>query len=104
MANEKRVFIVTGSEDGNLGVYTNKTLAYNRAIEYLNNGDAGYPVMSEWDKDGKLQVIKATYQAICKSFKRTSTISIWLTENHKDDYLKYGDHVEVEIQEMILNN
>jgi len=30
----KQVYIVTGSEDGIIGVYGNKKAAYNRAIEY----------------------------------------------------------------------
>ena len=37
----KNVFIVTGSEDGILGVFTNKKLAYEKAHDYVEqNGGA----------------------------------------------------------------
>jgi hypothetical protein len=32
----KKVFIVIGSHDGNLGVFTNVKLAYERALEYFD--------------------------------------------------------------------
>jgi len=38
--NGKRLFVVRGSEDGNLGVYSNVKRAYAKAVEYLcQNGE-----------------------------------------------------------------
>ena len=37
MIKGKRVYTVRGSEDGNLGVYTNFKLAHKKAIEYLGS-------------------------------------------------------------------
>jgi len=40
MKNEdKKVFVVRGSEDGNLGVFSNKKLAFECAMHYMNNCD-----------------------------------------------------------------
>jgi hypothetical protein len=39
----KKVIIVKGSEDGVIGVYTNKKLAFEAATEYANNPTLTYP-------------------------------------------------------------
>ena len=43
MATNKKVIIVRGSEDGNLGVYTSKKLAFKAATEYANSPSLTYP-------------------------------------------------------------
>ena len=40
----KKVLVVRGSHDGNLGVYTNVKLAYERCLEYLD----GYKVQTSY--------------------------------------------------------
>lgn len=49
----KRVFVVIGNHDGNLGVFTNVKLAYERAMEYFDGSELK-PSMSY------AQVCKAT--------------------------------------------
>jgi len=40
MKNEdKKMYVVRGSEDGNLGVFSNKKLAFECAMNYMNNYD-----------------------------------------------------------------
>lgn len=45
MKTNKIIFIVKGSEDGILGVYTNKKLAWNKSLEYIKG--KGKPVDME---------------------------------------------------------
>jgi|LULO01.1.fsa_nt_gb hypothetical protein len=40
MKNEdKKMYVVRGSEDGNLGVFSNKKLAYECALDYVKDWD-----------------------------------------------------------------
>jgi hypothetical protein len=55
MKNEdKKIYIVRGSEDGNLGVFSNLKRAYEVAIQYGN-----------WDTTNKYK----SYSKVCKEFK-----------------------------------
>ena len=36
MSNLKKVYIVWGNQDGNVGVFTNKKLAYEKCVEYMS--------------------------------------------------------------------
>lgn len=56
MAKAKKVYVVNGSEDGNLGVYSNKKLAYACAATYteMNGGPVETyaqvcKVLRDWD-------------------------------------------------------
>ncbi len=51
MTQEKYIYIVKGSEDGNIAVMTSAKKAYNRALEYVN-------VSIEQDKYGNLAYLK----------------------------------------------
>jgi hypothetical protein len=55
MKKAKKVYIVWGNQDGNLGVFTNKKLAYEKCVEYMS-----------YDKDTKL----FTYSKFCKNLNR----------------------------------
>ena len=55
MTPPRKVYIVRGSEDGNLGVYSNFRRAYKSAFEYEENAEYGEPKC--WEDNSK-----ATYQ------------------------------------------
>ena len=44
---DKLVYLVRGSEDGVLGIYTSKRKAFDAAIEYSNNPTITYPEFLE---------------------------------------------------------
>jgi hypothetical protein len=50
----KKIFIVRGSEDGNLGVYSNVKLAYERSCDYLDQCE---------------EQPSLTYNQVCKEVK-----------------------------------
>ena len=56
MSNSKKVYIVQGNQDGNIGVYTNKKLAYECCVDYIKNSGEGTKVYS--------------YSKFCKNLSR----------------------------------
>lgn len=76
----KTVYILRSNHDGILGVFTNKKLAYNEAIDYLKNSDS---------------TIQQSYSQVCKTFKDT----IFNTS-----YLVTSNQLELEIEQYPLNN
>ena len=70
----KIVYVVTGSEDGILGVYGNKKGAYNKALWYVHQDD-----------DDPVKVI--SYAKVCKELKDVYNYSI----NVVDDYYHFGN-------------
>ena len=67
----KIVYVVTGSEDGILGVYGNKKGAYEQAVWYVNH--------PEDTKNGKwIDVI--SYSKVCKELKDVYNYSVSIIE------------------------
>lgn len=65
----KKVYVVFGSEDGDLGVYTNMKLAYEASLNYLcQNGDI---CEDECYIEGK-----ASYSKACARLTKYRTVSI----------------------------
>ena len=62
----KIVYVVTGSEDGILGVFGNKKGAYNKALDYVSPCLEGRKVIS--------------YAKVCKELKDIYNYSIELCE------------------------
>jgi len=54
MTAGKKVFVVIGNQDGNLGVYTNVKRAYEKAQEYFINSEEEIPM---------------SYSQVCKATK-----------------------------------
>ena len=81
----KTVFVVSGSEDGLQGVYTNKKLAWESAMSYLNN-----PTDVEYYDE------IMTYSRLCKAHKELG----WLGHSLNAK----GDDVTAEITTFTLNN
>lgn len=83
MKNEdKRMYVVKGTEDGNIGVFTNIKLAYACAFDYVKD-DIG--------TDEKL----ISYSTITKAFKEG-----YFCRSIRD---AYGSEVNAEIQNFNLN-
>jgi len=76
----KLVYIVRSNHDGILGVFTNKKLAYNEAIDYLKNSDS---------------TIEKSYSQICVKFKDTIRNNIFVV---------YNNNLELQIEQYPLNN
>ena len=70
----KNVYVCYGSEDGVIGVYSNKKLAYNRAKEYVQEPDL-------------------SYSQLCKTMKHYNRIEVEV----------YGNDVSCRIYKEILN-
>lgn len=64
---DKKVYIVRGSEDGNLGVYSNMKRAYERAVRYISEKDA-----NECELNRALGLIN--YQKCCKHLGTYNTV------------------------------
>jgi hypothetical protein len=78
----KKVLVVIGSEDGNLGVYTNVKNAYDRALDYFNGIEA---------KPNK------SYAQVCKATKG------WGCTIDSKNSQGYNTHVSVTIEVHYLN-
>ena len=76
----KTIYILRSNHDGILGVFTNKKLAYNDALDYLKHSDS---------------TIQQSYSQVCKTFKDT----IFNTS-----YLVTSNQLELEIEQYPLNN
>ena len=76
----KIVYILRSSEDGILGVFTNKKLAYNDALDYLKNSNS---------------TIEKSYSQVCKRFKGTIMNSIYVVADNR---------LQLEIEQYPLNN
>ena len=63
---DKIVYVVTGSEDGILGVYGNKKGAYNCGLRYVHQSDDLVKVVS--------------YARVCKELKDVYNYSVELCE------------------------
>jgi hypothetical protein len=72
----KIVYVVSGAEDGILGVYGNKKGAYNKALSYVNQSDGLIPIKNI-----------VSYAKVCKELKDVYNYSI----NVVDDYYHFGN-------------
>ena len=69
MKKEKIVFIVSGSDDGVLGVYGNKKQAYNEALRYVEGSP--YKIMS--------------YSKVCKELKDLYNYGIDMIDDYRTE-------------------
>ena len=76
----KLVYIVRSNHDGILGVFTNKKLAYNDALDYLKDTSS---------------TIEKSYSQVCAEFKNTY---------RKDIEVVYNNSLILEIEQLPLNN
>lgn len=76
----KLVYIVRSNHDGILGIFTNKKLAYNDALDYLNGSDS---------------TIEKSYSQVCAEFKNTY---------RKDIEVVYNNGLILGIEQYPLNN
>jgi hypothetical protein len=74
MKKMKVVYVVRGSEDGILGVYGNKKMAYEEAVRYATDGG---------EKDAKV----VSYSKVCRELKDVYNYSIDVV----DDTYHYGN-------------
>ncbi len=86
----KKVYVVKGSDDGNLGVYSNMNKAWVRANAYCSarDGNAVIPIIigkHEEPSLNKLVYKSSTYNLAIKGLKRIGVVEI---ENHNE----YGDY------------
>tara|TARA_R110000824_G_scaffold133834_1_gene296684 strand:- start:481 stop:771 length:291 start_codon:yes stop_codon:yes gene_type:complete len=75
----KIVYVVTGSEDGILGVYGNKKGAYNKALWYVHQDDDDDPV----------KVI--SYAKVCKELKNVYQYSVSIVDDTTDGIYHYSN-------------
>ena len=66
----KIVYVVTGSEDGILGVYGNKKGAYNEALNYVNQDNEDRKVIS--------------YAKVCRELKGVYNYRVSVCEYNSD--------------------
>jgi len=76
----KQVYVVTGTHDGVIGVFTNVKLAHERAIGYVG----GEPVIFKDLVQGEAKYIKASYANIVKDVKSNGYASIYKSEWDND--------------------
>ena len=63
----KKIYVVRGSEDGNLGAYSNVKRAHAKALEYLNqNGPVDAKVFFTTSDPQHLREAAATYANVAK--------------------------------------
>ena len=70
----KIVYVVTGSEDGILGVYGNKKAAYKEAMRYVED-------CNSWRK---LDLKLMSYSQVCKELKDVYNYSVDIIESYVD--------------------
>ena len=69
---DKKTYIVRGSEDGNLGVFSNLKRAYEVASQY-----------GSWDTNNKYK----SYSKVCKEFKEHEDSWRWSVDVIENDWL-----------------
>ena len=75
----KKVYLVHGSEDGTLGIYSNIKLAYAEAANYVNSGD---------------EATVKSYDSTCKDIKASGYSEV----------VTYGQTYSCTITQFYLNN
>ena len=84
----KKMYVVRGSDDGNLGVYSNLKLAYAEAKRYMEHHE--YPLKS--------------YSKVCKEFK-DNDYWIWSVDIVDDDkIITYTMSTNATIEKYYLNH
>ena len=99
--------MVHGSEDGALGVYTNKKLAYEKAIGYITENEPIFqPFLNvfKYTNDGELihnsaYTVKATYNNVCKELPYPTELF-----QGNLDRESYQSNCSATITEFYLNN
>jgi hypothetical protein len=76
MAKAKKVYIVRGNHDGNLGVFSNFKKAYDAAFDYASDEDGNAVFYKGMEKNGKFigKYVKASYQKALKESKYCFTL------------------------------
>lgn len=78
----KKLFVVRGSEDGNLGVYSNVKRALDRAEEYLKSSEGGMFINFPPKSHGEFCVKReATYANVCIRLNSVDYVEIELNSS-----------------------
>ena len=77
----KKIFTITGSEDGVIGVASNKKRAYEKAIKYLTGPESSQAG----------ETIDRTYNKLCSRFKEYSVATLQTKES------PHGMSVDIEM-------
>ena len=90
----KKIYIVRGSEDGNIGAYSNIKRAFARAMDYMNqNGLVKTTVMFMQDTNPPTgKEAPASYANVCKKLTDIGLVTI-----------ESNDRASVEIELFYLN-
>tara|TARA_R110000824_G_scaffold164928_5_gene341425 strand:- start:2690 stop:2992 length:303 start_codon:yes stop_codon:yes gene_type:complete len=98
MKNEdKKMYVVRGSEDGNLGVFSNLKKAYAVAVQYKESGYEG-------TTNKNTDPLKS-YSKVCKQFKEHDDFWSWavgIVDKDKLDGYEYSSNATIE--KYYLNN
>ena len=93
----KKIYVVRGSEDGNLGAYSNAKRAHARALDYLNQNGEVKTVVSFIAKNGNtpsLRTMPANYRNVCIKLADAGSCEIEIL----------GDRVTAQIELFYLNS
>ena len=77
---EKKIYIVKGQHDGNIGAYSNIKRAYEPALRYAQEGSEKHGVMC-YIINKKVFYKKATYKRAVDRLKKHGRIDIYDTED-----------------------
>ena len=90
---KKKMYIVRGSHDGNLGVYSNLKRAYDVALKYVKeDAEEGKCLISSYSKISKQFRDYKDYWSFCTDIVE----DYWCTSNAEIEmmYLNYGKYGE----------
>lgn len=79
----KTLYVVRGSEDGNLGVYGSVSKAYNRAIDYVDPDSIGNAKTVEVDEDYGSKMKSASYGRVLGDLKSSGYSTIYEDEHSR---------------------
>jgi len=92
----KKVYVVRGSEDGNIGVFTNKKKAYQCAFGYASSfGEEEVFIRAGWKNYEK---VKASYTNACKEISKYECGGVSIERGEEG-----GDYVCADIETFYLN-
>ena len=93
--NTKIMYVVRGQHDGTIGVYSNRKLAYNVAIDYLRNYNTSELTVFAFNPEtNTFKDVIASYSNVCKKLRNMLNTSI-TTKDYSSS---------AEIQPFYLNN
>ena len=79
----KTLYVVRGSEDGNLGVYGSVSKAYNRAIDYVDPDSIGNAEVVEICEGYNSKMKSASYGRVLGDLKSSGCCTIYDGEHSR---------------------